>query len=176
MSSGVWLILQTSNISDWEVFFLRDFSHSHIWSGSDGNSTADLGGIWGVLFIKPQANLPFISGNSRNFPKFSEYRDLGCKYVHGNWEKCVSSPRPNDTKRKEETVTVCLRHILLHMLHFWPYVWLPWSKSCPDAYQRNDSQNWCRFLSEAGEKSCFCVCVLQAEWTELQVYFNQPAH
>lgn len=42
--------------------------------------------------------------------------------------------------------------------------------------QRNNSQNWCRFLSEVIEKSCCCVCVLQAELTELQVYFNQPAH
>lgn len=135
-------------------FLLRDFSHSHIWSGSDGNSTTDLGGIWGVLFIKPQANLPFISGNSRNFPKFSEYRDLGCKYVHENWEKCVSSLRPNDTKRKR-----------------WQYACDTFCSTCcifdllSDYLDQNLTKGTIpRFLNKAREKSCFCVCVLQASW------------
>lgn len=176
---GVWLILQTSNISDWEVFFCKAFLTVIYEAAPTGIQPL----IWVVFEASYSSNhrqifllSQEIQEISPNFQSIVTWDANMCMKIGRNVFLHRDQMTQRGKNKKEETVPVRLRHILLHMLPIWPYVWLPGSKSCPDSSQRNNSQNWSRFLSKAREKSCFCVCVLQAELTVLQVYFNQPAH
>lgn len=97
--SGDWLLLQTHQI----ILIVRFSSAKHQREDFLQIYEVALIGIEPLILAALEASYSsshrrifcFISGN---FPNFSERRDLKCKYVREKWEKCVSPPRPDDTK------------------------------------------------------------------------------